>query len=241
MVFVRALLCLMLGPVAASAQGGAWSTVQQPAIWVNATLDQAVSERAALWFDGHWRRMEFGREPQQLLLRPGMQWTIRPGVRVGAGYTYVATAPYGDSPNALPSREHRGWQQLSVAHRVGQVGLSYRLRWEQRWLATVREEPGPFAYQQRARLLARAQVPLVRTSAGPVIGFAYDEYFLPVGHSDGENVRLQNRAGVGIGIPLDARQRIDVGYMHQWNRITPRETHEINHTLIVGWVWTAAR
>lgn len=241
MVRALALLCLLLGPVAASAQGAAWRTVQQPAIWLNATLDQAVSERAALWFDGHWRRMEFGREPQQVLLRPGIQWTIRPGVRVGAGYTYAATAPYGESPNALPTREHRGWQQLSVAHRVGQVGLSYRLRWEQRWIASVQEQLGPFSYQQRARLQARAQVPLARAAAGPVVGFAFNEYFLPVGHSDAERVRLQNRAGVGLGVPLNARQRIDVSFMHHWNRLTARATHEINHTLVIGWVWTASR
>jgi len=234
-------LIILLSPLTTVAQGADWTTVQQPAIWVNATVDQAVTKRTALWFDGHWRRMEFGREPQQVLVRPGVVVTLRPGLRVGAGYTYAATAPYGESPSAQPTREHRGWQQVSVAHRAGDVGLSYRLRWEQRWIASVPEKLGPFTYQQRARFLARAQVPLASVSAGQVVGFAYDEYFLPVGHSDAEQVRLQNRAGVGIGIPIDAHQRIDLSYMHQWNRITPRATHEINHTLIIGWVWTAAR
>jgi hypothetical protein len=242
---LHALLCslcyLLLCAAPSSAQEPAWTTMQQPAVWLNATIDQSVTERVALWFDGHWRRMEYGREPQQLLLRPGVQMMLRQGVRVGAGYTYVATAPYGESPNATPTREHRGWQQVSVLQRAGQVELSYRLRWEQRWLATVREELGPFAYQQRARFLVRAQVPLVRTATRPVIGFAYNEYFLPVGHSDAERVRLQNRAGVGVGIPLDAHQRLDISYMHHWNRITPRETHEINHTLVIGWVWVAGR
>ena len=241
MIRVLASLLLLLSPLAMAAQGSDWTTVQQPALWLNATVDQAVTERTALWFDGHWRRMEFGREPQQVLLRPGVQVMLRPGLRVGAGYTYAATAPYGESPNAFPVREHRGWQQMSVAHRAGDVGLTYRLRWEQRWLAPVPEQLGPFTYQQRARFLARAQVPLASISAGHVVGFAYNEYFLPVGHSDAEQVRLQNRAGLGIGIPIDAHQRIDVSYMHQWNRVTPRATHEINHTLIVGWVWTAAR
>lgn len=241
MIRTLAALWLLLAPVTAAAQAGAWNTVQQPAIWLNAFVDHSLTDRITFGFDGHWRRMEFGREPQQLLLRPGFQVTLRPGVRVGAGYTYVATAPYGESPNALPTREHRGWQQVSVAHRAGKVGLSYRLRWEQRWLASVSDGTGPFTYQQRARLLARAQVPLAITSKGTMIGFAYNEYFLPVGHSDARNVRLQNRAGLGVGIPLDARQRIDVGYMHHWNRLTPRETHEINHTLVVGWVWTASR
>lgn len=234
LLFALAILAAPLG-----AQGAAWTTVQQPAMWLNATVDHAITERTALWFDGHWRRMEFGRVPQQVLVRPGIIVTLRPGVRVGAGYTYVATAPYGESPNAVPSREHRGWQQVSVANRVGSVALSYRFRWEQRWLATVPDELGPYVYQQRARFMARAQRSIAVTGAGAVLGFAYNEYFLPVGHSDARQVRLQNRAGVGVGIPIDARQRIDVSYMHQWNRITPRETHEINHTLVIGWVWTA--
>lgn len=237
----RALLfALVLFSTSVGAQGAAWTTVQQPAVWLNATIDQAVSERTALWFDGHWRRMEFGREPQQVLVRPGIIVTLRPGVRVGAGYTYAATAPYGESPNLLPSREHRGWQQLSVAHRAGALSLSYRVRWEQRWLATVADEVGPFAYQQRVRFMARAQRSLATIGAGTAIGFVYNEYFVPVGHSDARQVRLQNRAGVGIGLPLDSRQRLDLSYMHQWNRITPRETHEINHTLVISWVWTAS-
>lgn len=70
---MRVLLCLLLCSVSASAQDASWTTVQQPALWLNATIDQAVTERVALWFDGHWRRMEFGREPQQVLVRPGVQ------------------------------------------------------------------------------------------------------------------------------------------------------------------------
>lgn len=236
----RVLLFALAIAAPLGAQGAAWTTVQQPAMWINGTVDHAITERTALWFDGHWRRMEFGREPQQVLVRPGVIVTLRPGVRIGAGYTYAATAPYGESPNAVPSREHRGWQQVSVAHRAGAVALSYRFRWEQRWLATVPDELGPYRYQQRARFMARAQRSIAATDAGAVLGFAYNEYFLPVGHSDARQVRLQNRAGVGMGIPIDARQRIDLSYMHQWSRITPRETHEINHTLVIGWVWTAA-
>lgn len=237
---VFAALCLAW-PSISEAQGTAWQTAHQSAVWLNATVDHAITERTALWFDANWRRMEWGREPQQLLIRPGVQFTLRPGVRVGAGYTYAATAPYGESPNAVPTREHRGWQQLALAHRVASVGLSYRVRVEQRWMESVADGPRPSVYQARARFQGRAQLPLARLPAGTLSGFAFKEYFLPIGHSDAEQVRLQNRAGVGMSLPLDARQRIDVSYMHHWNRITPRSTHEINHTLVIGWVWTASR
>lgn len=238
-----AVLLVALGAPALQAQG--WQTVHQGATWVNAFVDQGISERSALWFDGHWRRDGLGDRPQQLLLRPGVQFALRPGLRAGGGYAYIATAPYGEAPIADPAREHRLWQQLSLAHRVGGLTLSHRLRWEQRWLAPVLDDGTAlnFAYQQRARYFVRAQRPLggLTVSERPVLGFVWDEVFLPVGHSDARFRRQQNRLGVGVGLPLDARQRVEVGYMHQWLRVTSKRALENNHTLVLSWVWTAAR
>jgi hypothetical protein len=233
------LLCTT--PLAAQAD---WSSVQQPAVWVSSFVDQAITERTALWFDGHWRRMGLGAEPQQVLLRPGVQVTLRPGLRVGAGYAYIATAPYGESPNANPTREHRAWQQVSLASRIAETSVTQRLRLEQRWgAAVVNGERGALRYQQRLRDLARAQWALRAEAPGrrQLLGFVANEFFAPIGHSDGAQHRLQNRAQIGVGIPLSAEQRVEIGYMNQWNRITPRTTHEFNHTMLLSWYWTARR
>lgn len=240
MRFIFLASLLYAAPVAAQSD---WTTVQQPAIWLNTFVDHAVSTRTAFWFDGHWRRMGVGAEPQQLLLRPGVQVTLRPGLRAGAGYAYIATAPYGESPNAFPLREHRAWQQLSLATQLADVSLSQRLRWEQRWCASVVDGTlGKLQYQQRLRYAARAQRNLGTAVDGrALLGFVANEFFLPVGHSDAARKRLQNRAQIGLGVPVGAKQRVEVGYMHQWNRITPRETHEINHTVTLSWYWTARR
>lgn len=223
----------------------AWPSVHQGATWVNAFVDHAITPRTALWFDGHWRRMGLGDEPQQLLLRPGLQRTLRPGLRVGAGYAYIATAPYGEVPIANPAREHRAWQQVSLAHRVGGASVSHRVRWEQRWVARLLAEDalGPHAYQQRARYFVRVQRPLEGPRLGerPMLGFVWDEFFLPVGHADARFRRLQNRVGAGVAVPLDAHNRVEVGYMHQWNRVTFRQAHEHNHTLVISWVHARPR
>lgn len=222
-----------------------WRTVQQAATWVNLFVDAPVTDRAALWFDGHWRRMGLGAEPQQLHLRPGAQFTLRPGLRIGAGYAFVATAPYGDVPLANPTREHRGWQQLSLSHRAGRHEVAHRLRWEQRWIAPLLpgDALGEFAYQQRARYSVRAQRPLgASTQDQPaILAFVWNEFFLPIGHADARLGRYQNRAGAGLGFPINAERRVEVGYMHQWNRVTPRRTHEINHTLVLSFVHTGRR
>lgn len=221
-----------------------WTSVHQEAVWLNAFVDHALTSRTALWFDGHWRRDGVGAQPQQVLLRPGVQVTLRPGLRVGAGYAYIATAPYGESPNGAPLREHRAWQQVSLATSVAGVALSHRVRWEERWIGAVSAsgDVGPRSYQTRVRYLVRAQRPLgVRSAkAGAIIGFAANEFFLPVGHSDAAQRRLQNRVQVGVGVPMSERQRIEFSYLHQWNRITPRATHEMNHTLVASWMWSAS-
>lgn len=242
--FVRACGFIAVLALPLPAQSAGWESVHQSSTWLIVTADQAVSPRTALWFDGQWRRMGLGAEPQQVLLRPGVQWTLTPGVRVGGGYAYVATAPYGEVPSATPLREHRLWQQLALSHRAGPVTVSHRYRWEQRWLApVVGDETQDFQYQQRARYMIRAQTALgaLRRAGQPVTAFVYDEMLLPVGHGTATGRLAQNRASVGVGIPLDAHHRVEVGYLNLWNALTTAQTNEFNHTLTIGLVRSVAR
>jgi|JI10StandDraft_1071094.scaffolds.fasta_scaffold28632_6 hypothetical protein len=254
--FVRSALALIACVLVfaftsrATAQSTSWTSAHQQATWLSTFVDHAITPRDALWFDGHWRRMGFGESPQQLLLRGGVLHTIAPGVRVGGGYAYIATAPYGDVPIAAPLREHRIWQQLTLGHKAGAVSFVHRYRFEQRWLASVRADAsgdgstlGPWAYQQRARYQIRGQgnLPAMRLRGRPLLAFAYDELLMPIGHADATLRVTQNRLGGGIGIPVDARQRIELGYMNLWNAIPARRANEINHTLTVSWVWTATK
>ncbi len=224
-----------------------WVTRQQDAMWTGVFIDEPVSKRTALWFDGSWRRMDFGDRPQQLLLRPGVQFTLAPGVRVAAGYAYIATAPYGNLPAANATREQRTWQQLTLTHKGGPVTFSHRYRLEQRWvhpLLTVagsdERDAGPTTYQNRLRYMPRAQANLgsLTFRARPVIGFVWDELLMPLGGPAQTFTVGQNRATAGIGIPLSARTRAEVGYMNLYNAFAARRANEINHTVWMSWHWT---
>jgi hypothetical protein len=224
-----------------------WVTRQQDAMWTGVFIDEPVSKRTALWFDGSWRRMDFGDRPQQLLLRPGVQFTLAPGVRVAAGYAYIATAPYGNLPAANATREQRTWQQLTLTHKGGPVTFSHRYRLEQRWvhpLLTVagsdERDAGPTTYQNRLRYMPRAQANLgsLTFRARPVIGFVWDELLMPLGGPAQTFTVGQNRATAGIGIPLSARTRAEVGYMNLYNAFAARRANEVNHTLWLSWHWT---
>ena len=74
-----------------------------------------------------------------------------------------------------------------------------------------------------------------------MLGFAWNELLLPMGHGDATLRVTQNRLGAGIGIPLDARQRLEVGYMNQWNALAARGVNEFNHTLTVSLVRSTTR
>lgn len=229
------------------AQTTPWISRHQNAVWLGTFVDQPLNPRWALWFDGQWRRLDAGQQPQQVLIRPGVLFTVAPGVRLGAGYGYVATAPYGALPIAHPTREHRSWQQLSLSHTVGSVSVSHRYRLEQRWVTALRPNDAALTrvaarptYANRARYMGRVQGPLspIRVKGRPLLAFAWDELLMPIGGGGASLQVTQNRAAVGIGLPLDARQRLEIGYMNLWNALPTRRANEVNHTLTVSWFWT---
>ncbi|MCA0374461.1 MAG: DUF2490 domain-containing protein [Gemmatimonadetes bacterium] len=237
--------CAFTGAAPLAAQP--WITRHQDAAWVGAFMDEPVTERLALWFDGSWRRMDLGAAPQQLLLRPGVQYTLARGVRVGGGYGYIATAPYGSLPIADPTREHRTWQQLSLSHTAGRVGFSHRYRLEQRWISPLlrtgagdARELGDATYQNRFRYMGRAQTELTgaRVQGRPMLLFVWDELLMPIGGATSLFTLGQNRLTGGVGIPVSARVRAEVGYMNLYNAFAARRANEVNHTLWVSWHWT---
>ncbi|MCZ8206030.1 DUF2490 domain-containing protein [Gemmatimonas sp.] len=240
-------LALLVALSAAPAGAQPWITRHQDALWVGAFVDEPITKRTALWFDGSWRRMDLGADPQQLLLRPGVQVTLAPGVRVAGGYAYIATAPYGNLPAATSTREHRSWQQISLSHRAGPFTMSHRYRLEQRWIHPLLavmgsddREAGPTAYQNRLRYMPRAQANLgsLTLQGRPLIGFVWDELLMPLGGGAQTFTIGQNRATVGVGVPLSPRVRAEVGYMNLYNALAARRANEVNHTLWLSWHWS---
>lgn len=214
---------------------------------MGATIDKPVTPKLALWFDGSWRRMELGSEPQQLLLRPGLQYTLAPGVRISAGYGYIATAPYGSLPSATPMREQRTWQQLLLTHRAGSATVSHRYRLEQRWIRPLLPSSGetdgalgPTTYQNRLRYLSRAQVNLgtLTYHTRPLLGIVWDELLMPLGGPAQALTVAQNRATIGVGIPVSRTQRVELAYLNLYNAFATRRANEINHTLWLSWHYT---
>ena len=237
-----ALLALALAPAPALAQAaGPRDVADNTNAWFMYFGDHAVSGRWALHAEAQIRRAggAAGLEGwQQLLVRPGVIYTVLPNARVSAGYAYVDTWPYGDQPAAARFPEHRLWQQLQLGHATGRVAWQHRYRVEQRWVARPLDAAGARdrTYSNRARYLVRATVPLRgRTlDAGEAYLSAYDEVFANWGRNVGRNVLDQNRLYGAVGWRAGATTRVEAGYLQQLV-LKPNGTQmERNHTLQLG-------
>ena len=228
-------------PLAAQAGATDWVTREQDAMWVGAFLEQPVTEKVSLWFDGSWRRMDVGARPQQLLFRPGVMVTVAPGVKLGGGVAYIATAPYGRLPIATPTREYRSWQDLQLAHKAGRANVTHRFRLEQRWVTPQGTNlAAPTTYLNRIRYRARGSTNLgsLAIAGRPVYGFVWDELLMPLGGAGQQFTIGQNRATAGVGFTVNKVMQAEVGYMNLYNAFASRRANEVNHTLWVSWHYT---
>lgn len=201
--------------------------------------------RWALWAEAQVRRAELGATWQQLLLRPGLGYTITPQARVTGGYAYIDTHEYGEQPVAARFPEHRLWEQLTVTHATGRLAWQHRYRVEQRWVGIMdaaTDARTGWRYTNRLRYLARASLPL----RGPTIAVGtpyvsvYDELFVSAGRNVRNNVFDQNRAYAAVGWRLSPTLRLEAGYLHQLVLKPSGTQMEHNHTLQVGFFSAAA-
>ncbi|MFN7937577.1 MAG: DUF2490 domain-containing protein [Bryobacteraceae bacterium] len=187
--------------------------------------DHAASKRWGVHFDGQWRRHNFANRWQQLLLRPGVNFSLHPNVMLTAGYTFVRTHPYGSYPGPYVFNEHRPFQQLLLTHSAGRVNFTHRYRVEQRFIEV---RGAPHRYQNRFRYFFKVTVPLKKQSKW--FFATYDELLLHFGPNHGPNVYDHNRAYAALGYKTGKWGNVEVGYMNQ--RLLQRNGRilENNHT-----------
>lgn len=209
----------------------------QGTVWFIYTGDHAVSNRWALNAELQVRRADGVRQWQQLLVRPGLIYTLTPAIRLAAGYAFAETWPYGEQPALARFGEHRLWEQVQLTHATGRVQWQHRYRFEQRWVhAPLADASFDRVYTNRVRYLARATVPLgARTVAvGKPYVTASDEVLLNWGRNVQRNTFDQNRLYAAVGFRPAASTRVEVGYLQQLLAKADGVRLERNHTLQVA-------
>jgi len=170
------------------------------------------------------RRTHFVTDWQQWLLRGGLYFKPMPRLKIGGGYAYCVTDPYGDHPIAARGAfpEHRFYEDVILSDAVGYLLLSHRLRLEQRYVG-IPEASGPlgneavWSRQNRIRYQLGFTFPLQGSTLDDNEWFAsaFDEVFLNFGRNVGANSFNQNRVAVGLGYHFNRDFRLELQYINQ--------------------------
>lgn len=159
-----------------------------------------LSERFSIHSEAQLRLYETTNNFNQLLLRTGLNYHIKPSAIATLGYGYIATDGTFDEPPGSPdSREHRIFEQFILTNSVWKIAIEHRYRLEQRFL-----DPGSDT-QHRARYRLQLTLPL---SSVFFLNF-YDEVFLNLQ----DEVFGQNRAYAALGLRLSPIATLQLGYL----------------------------
>lgn len=209
--------------------------------------DHQFAPKWGVHLEAQFRRNHWLADPQQLLLRTGLNYYFTPQTFATIGYCFVETYPYGQFSVAAPYPEHRIWEQVQLKNQAGIFEWVSRFRLEQRFsqqpvLQDGTYIPGDAVYSNRFRLLNRFSVPFKGRTIqdGSLYATVYDEILLSFGRHVGYNLFDQNRAYIALGYKLHNLGRLEIGYMNQQVMKGDGIRVENNHTLQISLTSTIA-
>ncbi len=185
------------------------------------------------------RREDWGKDWQQLLVRPGINYQFSPNLSASVGYAFVRTFPYGELPAAHRFDEHRVWQQVQFKHESFHLKWTHRLRLEQRWIEELQKTPdnhyrtANWRGEQRIRYMLRSELPL--TDNKRLYLPVWNESFFNFGANILGNHFDQNRAFFGLGWKVNEHFKVETGLLEQTlhKRGPGGKNWENNHTISV--------
>lgn len=205
--------------------------------------DHKISSKIGIHLEAQWRRNDIVSNPQQLLLRTGLNYHLNAQIFITGGYCFVSTHPYGSFPVKATFPEHRIWEQLQMKTQLQRIEWISRFRLEQRFsnlpvlnTSNIKYEPGDAVYTNRFRLLNRFSLPLQGKTISDKTFYlsAYDEFFINFGRYVANNIFDQNRAYIALGYKVPKLGKIELGYMNQIIQKSDGIKIENNHTLQVA-------
>ena len=241
----RYLLILLVSCFATVSQAQQYRIIDRNTIgWYTYNGDHKIAKRWTIHIEYQWRRIDFIQSWQQQLARLGTNYKLSERVKVGGGYTFLMTYPYGDYPVAsmgVPTLEHRAHEEIHISDQLGRLQLSHRFRLDQRWLS-VAADVNPdriidWEYQNRARYQISASFPLAgpTTEPGELYLNFFDEIFVGFGRNVENNIFNQNRISGGLGYQIRDNLQLELNYLNQITQhpesdpLTNKPVFEINH------------
>ena len=215
--------------------------------WYNFNTTLKLNSKLGIHTEYQWRRAEYFKNWQQSLLRLGINYQLNQAIQLRAGYAWIETFPYGETPlNGFGKdfTEHRIYEMATLNNKVSVVDFSHRFMLEQRWIGKYTnsnlDTEDQFLFSNRFRYMFRMQLPLKGNSISDKTPYfaVYDELFVGFGENVNENIFDQNRFGILLGYKFNNNFRIETGYLNQTlqlgREISGRNVFQSNSGFIIS-------
>ena len=192
--------------------------------WLASFNTFKLNNKFSLHFDAQLRSTDDLKNVQTILLRPGLNFHASKSWVLTTGYAYVRNRrSVGSVSGLLP--EHRIWQQALFNHKLKNVAVAHRFRFEERFISKARItddelEANGSDRAFRFRYFIRGVVPFSSQPAfskGPFFALQ-NEVFLNTGDRSAVNGKAfdQNRLYAAFGYRLAGKIDLEAGYMNQY-------------------------
>ena len=246
--FIKSIfvIALLVTTVWVSAQNNRYNEYNTTG-WYNYFGTFNINKHWGIHSEFQWRRVDLITNPQQNLLRVGVNYKPSAHVVFRVGYAFAETYSYGETPiNAFGKdfSEHRFYEMIQLGHQEGVFEFSHRFMLEQRFIgkyssANAKSEDGS-TYLNRMRYLGRVQLPLKGRQISlktPYIA-VYDEILIGFGKNVNQNVFDQNRLGCLIGYKFNKTFALEGGYINvtqQLGRlVNGKNVFQNNNSIIIN-------
>lgn len=193
--------------------------------WLASFNTIGLSKKFSLHFDAQLRSTNKLQQVSTVLLRPGLNYHFNKSFNATLGYAFIdGRRSVGTVSDLLA--EHRIWQQAIYSHKISNVAIAHRGRFEQRYLPKVVRtnnnlETDGYNQAFRFRYFIRNIIPLTKATAFTKGLFVavQNEVFLNTGNKSAVNGKTfdQNRAYGAIGYRLPGKVDVEAGYMNQYS------------------------
>jgi hypothetical protein len=202
-----------------SGAGSAGALEQDGRLWVTLLLRSPAWEKLRVDLLMQVRTQSDMSEFGVAVVRPSLSYLLSDRIALTLGYDALVVR------GALDFEEHRVWQELLLQTPVRRIGITHRLRLEQRFIGPID------GVAVRLRYLLGLSSPAF---AGGFRGVFRNEIFLNLNSPAPvlEPVFAENRAFWGVQRPFAEHLSWELGYQAQWLRLPADDL--LAHILMAG-------
>ena len=210
------------GVLPAISQTGKLSNKLNYNLFISTTIDA---------FDTKIGGINYPANDLQLYIQPSIIYIVNPNFNLAGSYTYQRNNPFENNY----SNEHRLWQQVVLAHPLGNARMSHRFRLEERFIQNRVTGLYPFSSRLRYQIAYTKPLQGKTLDPGEIYLSAYNEFYSTL-TTPRNAFYSENWSYVGLGFQTKKIGKIELGYLLQFAVRNSAKDLRVLNLMQVMWI-----